>query len=78
MQNEKQKADPNPMPEIKLFELPAIVSKVAHALGGLLVPFHCEPHAYMSTHNRGGGPALDRELYEQPVLHGWNSNGDYQ
>lgn len=62
MQNEKLPSDPNPMPEIRLFEVPAFARKISRAIGSLLVPFHCEPHDFMSTHNTGAAPMLDRAL----------------
>lgn len=68
MKNEKQSGDPNPMPEIHLFEVPLVVKKVAHAIGSLLSPFHCEPRPSHSTHFHGAGPALDHALYDQQPL----------
>lgn len=60
--------DQNPMPQFDLLPGLPVIRKVGRFLGSLLVPFHTGAPDCMSTHNRGGGPALDRALYEQGEL----------
>lgn len=52
--------DKNPFPKIDLFPR---LTKIAHFLLDHIQGPGLSDHA-----NRGGGPALDRELYDQPQL----------
>ena len=56
--------DPNPFPKIELFpEMGYRVRQLVHFL------FDHLQHEGISEHkNRGGGPALDRALFDQPQL----------
>lgn len=50
-------ADKNPFPKFDLFPR---ITRVVHFLFD-----HIQAEG-LSDHNRGGGPMLDRELYDQP------------
>ena len=50
--------DPNPIPKIELFSPLDTIKKIGHFL------FDHIQAPGLSSHNRGGGPALDRELYD--------------
>lgn len=54
--------DKNPFPTLDLFPR---LTRVGQFLGRLVSFLPTEAPDYMSNHNRGGGPALDRALYEQ-------------
>lgn len=51
-------SDPNPFPELKLFEMPERVRRIGRFIFNR---FNTEPL------NSGGGPMLDRELYDTPA-----------
>lgn len=53
--------DPNPMPEVHIFPR---LERIGHFVSRLVsfLP-ECAPD-YMSNHNRGAAPMLDRELYD--------------
>lgn len=53
-------ADKNPFPKIELFEPMAKLRRLAHFLFD-----HLQSEG-LSDHNRGGGPALDAALYDNP------------
>lgn len=55
-------ADPNPFPKLELFNPLDQLKKIAHFL------FDHIQSPGLSDHNSGGGPALDRALYDQPQL----------
>ncbi len=54
-------SDKNPMPELDLFPNLTRVCRVAHFI------FDHLRSPGLSDHNRGGGPALDSALYDQPA-----------
>ncbi len=54
--------DPNPMPQIDLFPR---LGRLAHFLLDQM------RHVGLSEHNSGGGPALDRALYDGVETHGF-------
>lgn len=56
-------SDPNPFPKIDLIPMGYRVRQLVHFL------FDHLQHEGISDHaNRGGGAALDRQLYDQPEL----------
>lgn len=57
LRRQYMESDPNPFPKIDLFPR---ITKVVHFL------FHQMQNTGLSDHNRGGGPALDRTLYDTP------------
>lgn len=61
--------DPNPMPEFKLFKSVDKLCRLGHFLFDHIQSPGMSDHA-----NRGGGPALDRALYDQPE---YESAGSY-
>lgn len=54
-------ADKNPIPEIHLFPR---LERVARAIGNLFCMHQLASHGDHFIPNTGGGPALDRELYD--------------
>lgn len=50
--------DPNPLPHFKIIDPRELLCGAAHFL------FDHLRHNGLSEHNRGGGPALDRALYD--------------
>lgn len=56
--------DKNPFPNIELFPQ---LARVGRFLGRLVSFFPSEAPDFMSNHNRGGGPMLDRELFDKPA-----------
>lgn len=55
--------DPNPFPRLELFSPVAKLRRLAHFLFDHIQSPGLSDHA-----NHGGGPMLDRELYDQPHL----------
>lgn len=55
-------ADRNPFPEIHIFPR---LERVGRFMGRLFSFLPVEAPDYMSEHNRGAAPALDRALYDQ-------------
>lgn len=57
-------ADKNPFPNIDLFPR---ITRIAKAIGGLFCLHQLSPISeHFQQENTGGGPALDRALYDQP------------
>ena len=54
-------ADKNPFPKIDLFPILETAKKIGHFL------FDHITSPGLSDHNTGGGPALDRALYDEPT-----------
>lgn len=55
--------DPNPFPKLELFSPMAKLRRLAHFLFD-----HIQNEGLSDHANRGGGPMLDRELYDQRQL----------
>lgn len=65
--------DPNPFPEIDL--LPSLTAALRFA-ARLLTPFVLEAPDFMSNHNTGAAPMLDRQLYDSIEVHGFRYTGE--
>lgn len=63
-------ADKNPMPEFKLFKPVDKLRRMAHFLFD-----HIQSEGLSDHANRGGGPALDRALYDQVQVEGFVYDG---